>query len=197
MRRSAAALGPQFAAFGGVKRFLALVVVFVGVFAFLPATAIQVPSALRVGNQALPAASCATRDTLWIQHYAAALYVPPRASPVAALQDPKQAKALHVQILNKLFLPREMPRKWRRALEEQLDAASLHSIRSAWHELSAGDQVTIAYVPGPGVTLQLNERVVARTPRHEVIDALLHTWSDGEPVPQRVNRVVSKHPCGR
>jgi hypothetical protein len=167
----------------------------VGTLVFLPATAIQVPGALRVGNQSLTAASCATRDTLWIHHYVAALYLPARESAVAALQDPKQPKALHVQILSKTFLPKEMPKKWRQALESQLDSASFSSIRSAWRELRVGDRVTIAYAPGPGVTLQLNDSVVATSPRHDVVDALLQTWADDEPIPQRVNRVVAKHPC--
>jgi len=168
-----------------------------GVLTLVPATAVQVPSALRVGNQSLPAASCTTRDTLWIHQYAAALYIPPRAAPDAALQDPGQPKALHVQILSKSFLPRDLPAKWKRALEEQLDGAAMNAIRNAWRQLSVGDRVTIAYAPGPGVTLQLNEQLVARTPKHEVIDALLRAWAEGEPVPQRVNRVVSKHPCQR
>lgn len=161
----------------------------------LAANAIQVPPAMRVGNQVLPAASCATRDTLWIHHYAAALYVPPRESPVSALQDPRKPKALQVQILSKTFLPKEMPRKWRETLEQQLDGQSTSAVRNAWRELSVGDRVIVAYVPGPGVTLQLNDRVVARTQRHEVIDALLRTWAEDEPIPQRVNRVVSRHPC--
>ena len=161
----------------------------------LPATAIQVPPAMRVGNQMLPAASCATRDTLWIHHYAAALYVPPRESPVHVLQDPRRPKALQVQILSKAFLPREMPRKWRETLERELDGQSSSAVRNAWRDLAVGDRVTVAYVPGPGVTLQLNDRVIARAHRHDVIDALLRTWAEGEPIPQRVDRVVSKHPC--
>jgi hypothetical protein len=180
-----------------VKWLIALAAVAVGVLTLIPATAIQVPNSLRVGNQSLPAASCATRDTLWIQHYAAALYVPPKSRPDAALQDPQQPKALHVQILNKSFLPRDLPKKWHRTLEEQLDGAAMSSIHNAWRQLSVGDRVTIAYAPGPGVTLQLNERVVARTPKHDVVDALLRAWAEGEPVPQRVNRVVAKHPCQR
>ena len=168
-----------------------------GVLTLMPATAVQVPSALRVGNQSLPAASCATRETLWIHHYVAALYVPPRAAPDTALQDPKQPKALHVQILSKSFLPKDLPRKWNHALEAQLDSAAVSAIRTAWQQLSVGDQVTIAYAPGPGVTLQLNDRLIARTPKHDVIDALLHAWAEGEPVPQRVNRVVARHPCQR
>jgi hypothetical protein len=168
---------------------------FTGLMVYLPATAIQVPGALRVGNQSLHAASCATRDTLWIHHYIAALYVPPRESAVTALQDPKQSKALHIQILSKSFLPKDLPKKWREALEAHLDRVAFTSVRLAWRELAVGDRVTIAYAPEPGVTLQLNDRVVAHTPRHDVIDALLRTWADDEPVPQRVSRVVAKNPC--
>src|SRR5436309_11367090 len=98
-------------------------------------TAIRVPSAMRIGDVQLPAASCATRDTLWIHHYAAALYVPPRESPVLALQDPKRPKALQVQILSKSLLPKEMPKKWRHTLEEELDGKALNSIRNAWRQL--------------------------------------------------------------
>ena len=161
----------------------------------MQAAAIQVPSGLRVGNQMLPARSCATRETLWIHHYAAALYVPPRAAPESALQDPQQPKALHVQILSKSFLPRDLPKKWDQTLQGELDRASMNAIQDAWHEISVGDRVTIAYAPGPGVTLQLNERLVARSPRHELVDALLRTWADGEPVPKRVSQAVAKHPC--
>ena len=181
-----------------MKWLLALALLVLGTAALMPATtAIQVPSAMRIGDLQLPAASCATRDTLWIHHYAAALYVPPRESALDALQDPRQPKALHVQILSKAFLPKEMPKKYRDALQGELDDAAYGAIRDAWHGLTVGDRVTVAYLPGPGVMLQLNDRVVARTPKHEVIDALLKTWSDGEPVPQRVNRVVASHPCLR
>jgi hypothetical protein len=162
---------------------------------FVPATAIQVPGALRVGNQSLPAASCATRETLWIHHYAAALYVPPKASPASALQDPKQPKALMVQILSRAFLPKDLPIKWRETLEAYLDLPSFTSVRLAWRELAVGDRVTIAYLPGNGVTLQLNDRTIAHSPRHDVIDALLQTWAENEPLPQRLNRVVARNPC--
>jgi hypothetical protein len=178
-----------------VKWLIALGVVALCALTLLQADAVQVPSAMLVGNQQLPAASCATRDTLWIHHYAAALYVPPREAPVDALEDPKQPKALRVQILSKTLLPKEMPKKWRDTLEQELDLAAFGAVRNAWHKLAVGDQVTVAYAPGPGVTLELNERLVARTPRHEVIDALLRAWADGAPVREQVDRVVAKHPC--
>ena|SRR6185503_4676032 len=159
------------------------------------ATAIQVPGAVRLGGEMLPAATCATRDTLWIHHYVAALYVPPKTPPLAALQDPRRAKAFQVQILSKVFLPRDMPKKYRLALEQTLDGASLAAVGAAWRGLSVGDRVMLAYAPGAGLSLQLNEREVAKTSRHDVIEALLRTWADNEPLPARLNRVLAKHPC--
>lgn len=173
----------------------AIAAVVLGFLSLMQAAAIQVPSGLKVGNQMLPARSCATRDTLWIHHYAAALYVPQRSRPEVALEDPQQPKALHVQILSKSFLPHDLPKKWNQALQSQLDGASMNAIQTAWRQVSVGDRVTIAYAPGPGVTLQLNERLVARSPKHDVVEALLRTWADGEPVPQRVSQAVAKHPC--
>ena len=181
-----------------MKSFLTLCTAVATALAFIPATAVQVPSALRVGNQQLPAASCATRDTLWIHHYAAALCVPPSASPVNVLQDPRQPKALAwADPVQGVPAEGQLPKKWRETLESQLDGTSYNAVRSAWRDLSVGDRVTVAYAPGPGVTLQLNDRLVARAPRHDLIDALPRTWADGEPVPQRVSQAVEKHPCGR
>lgn len=167
------------------------------VLVLLPERALPVPAAIEVGTQSLAAASCATRNTLWIRHYAAALYVPPRASPLAALEDPRQPKALEVEILNKTFLPKEMPKRWRHALQAELDGPSLASIDDAWQRLGAGDRITLAYAPGPGLTLKVNDRLVAVVPSHRLVEALLRTWADKEPVRERVTRVVARHPCAR
>lgn len=163
----------------------------------IPARAQPVPGKLQVGAQSLAPASCATRNTLWIHHYAAALYVAPRATPGAALEDPKQAKAVQVQILNKAFLPRQMPKSWQRTLESELDGRSLGSVEAAWRRLGAGDRVTIAYAPGPGVSLKVNDKLVAASSSHRLVEALLRTWAAGQPVRERVSRVVARNPCRR
>jgi Chalcone isomerase-like len=181
-----------------VKHLLALVAAFAVVaLLFIPVKATSIPTALQIGNQSLAAASCATRDTLWIHHYAAALYVPPREPAVIALQDPKRPKAVQVEVLNKSFLPKDVPTKYRRTLEDQLDAKTLGSVKSAWRTLNAGDRITLAYAPGQGLTLTVNDRLVATTPNHGIVEALLKVWADNEPVPQRVNRILAQHPCQR
>ncbi len=178
-----------------MKRLLLALFVVAGALCLAPATAIQVPHALSIGNQPLLAASCASRETLWIHHYVAALYVPQRETPVTALQDPKKPKALLVQVLSRSFLPREMPKKWVVALERELDPDQMQRVHDAWQRLAVGDRVMVAYAPGRGVTLDLNERTVARAREHRLVQALLETWADGQPVPAKVNAVVEKHPC--
>ncbi|HEX7052549.1 MAG TPA: chalcone isomerase family protein [Burkholderiales bacterium] len=156
---------------------------------------VGLPLALQLGTQPLQPASCATRNTLWIHHYAAALYVAPRAAPAAALQDPRQPKALQVRILNKAFLPRKLPKRWQETLASELDAAAFASVSAAWRKLGAGDRVMIAYAPGPGVSVRVNDRLIASSPSHGLVDALLQAWAQDEPVPERVSRIVARHPC--
>jgi hypothetical protein len=55
--------------------------------------------------------------------------------------------------------------------------------------------VTIAYAPGPGVSLRVNDRLVAAAPSHSLVDALLRTFAEDDPVPERVRSVIAKHPC--
>lgn len=197
--RSRRGVGPCIAAFARVKEVAFGISLAAAMMAcgFVPARALSVPAMLQVGAQSLAAASCATRDTLWIHHYAAVLYVAPRAAPVAALEDPGQPKALQVRILNRMFLPREMPRRWRATVESELDAPSIGAVRAAWRSLGAGDRITLAYAPGPGVSLEVNDRLVAAAPGHALVDALLRTWADDEPVRERARRIIGSHPCAR
>ncbi len=73
----------------------------------------------------------------------------------------------------------------------------MSSITAAWRRLGAGDRVLIAYAPGPGVSVTVNDRLVAAAPRHDVVDALLRTWADKEPVSERASRVIARNPCAR
>lgn len=174
---------------------IAMVAVFLVVLLAKPGDTAPLPVAPKAGSQPLAAASCHVRKTLWIQHYAASLYVPPQASAVDAMQDPSRPKAVQVLILSRTFLPAEMPKKYRRTLESQLDGDTMGKIRAAYKELQPGDLVTLAYQPGPGMSLELNGEVVAAAKSHAVIEALLRTWADDEPVPQRLSSTIQRNPC--
>jgi len=163
--------------------------------ALMASNADALPAGVQVGSQLLAAASCALRETLGIKHYHAALYVPPRESPVAVMQDPARPKALQIELRSKIFMPSEIPKKWRRTLEQQLGGDDLKRVREAYHELRPGDVISVAYAPGPGVSLRVNGAVVATTPNHQLVEAMLLTWAAHDPVPKRLVRAISRNPC--
>jgi len=162
---------------------------------FVLAAAFALPASLRLGDQTLAAASCATRETLGFSHYTATLYVRAGESAPIALLDPNRAKALEIGLLSRAFMPPEIPRKYRHALDGLLDDAAMTQVRAAYRELRPGDAVTIAYLPRRGVSVRVNGAVIATSPDHRVVESVLATWANGKPIDQRLRATLAKHPC--
>jgi hypothetical protein len=153
------------------------------------------PGSLRLGDQTLAAASCARRETLGLSHYTATLYVRPGDSAPLALLDPNRAKALEIGILSRAFMPPEIPRKYRRALDEELDDDAMDRLREAYRALRPGDLIRIAYVPGAGLSVSVNGQRIATTREHQVVESILVTWANGKPLDQHLRATLAKHPC--
>jgi hypothetical protein len=111
------------------------------------------------------------------------------------VQDADQAKAVRIRILDRSWMPRELPRKWSAALAAGLAEEPLRQVRAAYTALAAGDDVEIAYGPQRGIEMRLNGRLVTRAAGHAAIDALLATWADREPVATKLSRVTARHRC--
>lgn len=158
------------------------------------AHAAAMPDGLQLGNERLAAASCGIRETLWIEHYAAGLYLPQRGNAASQLSDPNVAKALRVEILNSRLMPPDIPKKWRRPIEER-DAQALAHLRAAYRDLRPGDEVLISYTPRAGVKVDVNGQPVASTAGHGVIEALLYAWADDEPLAKKLGGVLARNRC--
>jgi hypothetical protein len=165
-----------------------------GALMVLAAHAAAMPEGLQLGAERLAAASCGIRETLWIEHYAAGLYLPRRADPAAQLSDPSVPKALRVEIINSRLMPPDIPKKWRKPIEQQ-DARALEALRSAYRQLQPGDEVLISYTPRAGVRVGVNGQPVAHSGGHAVIEALLKTWADDEPLPKKLGAVMARNRC--
>ncbi len=140
-------------------------------------------------------AACGVRHTLWIEHYSAQLLLPPGKSALAAVGDPAQPKMLRMQILNPQLMPSDVPARWRKALASEIDAQTMTRLRQAYRALQGGDTIVVAYEPGSGVALRVNERTVASIAGHAAIDALLAEWAGGAPLEQKLAGAVSRNPC--
>lgn len=145
---------------------------------------------------AMQPAACGVRNTLWIEHYTARLYVPPGAS-IAAVGDPAQPKILRMRMLNTFLMPPEIPRKWREALQPVLDGDAMKRLQEGYGGLQEGDTVVVTYQPQKGVDLRINERTVVTAQGHAAIDALLAAWADDAPLEKKLAGTASRNRCGR
>jgi hypothetical protein len=151
--------------------------------------------AARVGESLLQPASCAVHQTLWVQHYAAQLFLAP-GEPPTALVDPRQPKLLRIRIINPALLPPQIPAQWRHALAPVLGVQMMARLQAVYEGLRAGDLVVVAYEPTSGVSLHANDRLLAHAPGHGVIDALLAAWAqDGLPLTEQLKRATARNPC--
>lgn len=62
------------------------------------------------------------------------------------------------------------------------ERAGLDALVNAFADVRAGDRYTLTHVPGAGVTLALNGRVVARAPRDETAAAIFAVWLGAAPL---------------
>jgi hypothetical protein len=142
----------------------------------------------------LAPAVCGVRHTLWIEHYAAQLYVPAGAS-VMAVGDPGQPKMLRMRVLNTFLMPPDIPRKWRDALEPVLEGDAMKRLQDGYGGLQAGDTVVVTYQPQNGIAVHINDRALVTAKGHAAIDALLAAWADDAPVTKKLAGTASKNRC--
>jgi hypothetical protein len=155
--------------------------------ALVAAPAVAAPSALA------PAA-CGVRNTLWIEHYSARLYLP-KGSSVAAVSDPGMPKMLRMRMLNTFLMPPEIPRKWREALQPVLDGKALKRLQDGYGRLQSGDTVVVSYQPQKGISLSINERTLVSAEGHAAIDALLAAWAQDAPVEKKLAGTLARNRC--
>jgi hypothetical protein len=140
--------------------------------------------------------ACTVRNTLWINHYVAALYGP-REAPAALLRDPGTPKALRMHIIEDRFLPKDLPEAWHEPLKRNLQAPDFHQVRNVFSRVAAGDVITILYLPGTGAILAVNgqTRLTVRAQAHAVVDTLLERWGEDEPMAAKIDRLTSRNAC--
>lgn len=142
----------------------------------------------------LAPAACGVRNTLWVEHYSAQLYVPAGQS-IAVVGDPAQPKMLRMRMLNTFLMPPEIPHKWRAALQPVLDGESMKRLQAGYGRLQSGDTVVVTYQPREGIALRINDRTLLTAKGHAAIDALLAAWADDAPVEKKLAGAASRNRC--
>ena len=142
----------------------------------------------------LQPAACGVRNTLWIEHYSAQLYLP-KGTSIAAVSDPGMPKMLRMRMLNTFLMPPEIPRRWREALQPVLDGEALKRLQDGYDGLQTGDTVVVTYQPQKGIALSINERTLVTAEGHAAIDALLAAWSQDAPLEKKLAGTAARNRC--
>jgi hypothetical protein len=155
---------------------------------------VQLPKKLRVDEHTLALSSCGVRDTLWVEHYVAALYVPPGMRAKPAVKDASVPKVLRVHVLTTEHFPEQLPEQWRKPLQASLRSDKFAKVSSSYKGLRSGDVMTFIYTPKQGLTMQVNRNTVVNS-AHGVIDAMLNAWTTGEASSETLGNLLKGHSC--
>jgi hypothetical protein len=155
---------------------------------------VRIPDTLQTPAGTLEIRACGVRKTLWIDHYAAALYVP-RGASVAVLRDRHHAKAVSLRLIETRYLPEEIPSEWRRAFERHLDSRAMERLQRVYRSLAPGDVITVVYTPARGVTVAMNGRSLLRVRGDGLVRSILRTWAGREPLSEKLRELGTRHAC--
>lgn len=155
---------------------------------------VRMPDTMRTPSGLLEIRACGVRKTLWIEHYAAALYLP-RGASVEALRDGHRAKAVSLHLIETRYLPERIPSKWRRAFEQHLDRRGMALLQRIYASLSPGDVVTVVYTPARGVTVAMNGKQLLRLRGDGLVRSILRTWAGGQPLGAKLHDLEATHAC--
>lgn len=155
---------------------------------------VDLPDEVEVAGQALALRSCGVRDTLWVEHYVAAVYLPPDIPAASAMVDSNQPMVILLHITSTSMLPEQVPEQWREPLRKELSDEPLSKVREAYSSLTVGDRVRLDYSPKAGVGMSVNGTMVTTMSRG-LIDSMLRTWAGEDQLTGKLQRLLLKHPC--
>ncbi|MBL0423427.1 chalcone isomerase family protein [Ramlibacter sp. AW1] len=178
-----------------IRRHLVQVLLCACAFTITAATAqTHLPATVVQEGKPLKLVSCGVRDSLWIDHYAAGLYILPGAD-VTSVRNPDMPKAVRLKMISMRFVPDTIPEKWLSALADSLPPEPLARLRRAYRGLDDGDTMTVAYGPAKGVVVQVNGKQVTQVKQHAAIDAILSAWAEDQSIESKLRTLMSKHAC--
>jgi hypothetical protein len=155
---------------------------------------VVLPVRYQAGREALTLTGCGVRPFLWMDLYVAALYLP-EAGGQAAMGSPARGKVIRMTILDGSILPLHIPAHFRRALSGYLPEAKLDELDRRFRDLRREDTLLLAYTPGDGLRLSINQVEVASIPGHDGVMALLSAWGGEKPWQPKLEEMLRRFPC--
>jgi hypothetical protein len=125
-----------------------------------------------------------------VELYSLAVYVDGSLVDRTRLASSDVPKALRIAVSYQEDLRRHIALDWRRELVPQIDRPAAAHLHSTFAPLTRGDVVLIAYTPGRGTSVQVNDRSAVTGANHDLMLAFLDHWVGQRPVSDEMKRVL-------
>lgn len=134
------------------------------------------PQAIAPQGKQLMLVGCDAKSKLFMDVYAVALYLPHAGMSPANVLASGTPKAIRLYPVYDGALPEQIPSGWRERLRTKLSAEKFALVQKLYQQFNTNEVAAIAYAPGKGTVMMVDDKVVARTDGGEVMNGVLETW---------------------
>lgn len=144
----------------------------------------------------LPLSSCGLRETLWINLYAAALYLPQQTLPREIIMSENVPKKVTIKVTWDGSIPERVPQDWRDAFSGEVNRDLRGDLRQVYQAIEPGDVLEVAYMPQRGTIVVRNGETVLTRPDHALMAQLLEVWLGPQAVSPSLRQALLSGRCG-
>ncbi len=127
----------------------------------------------------------------WGVHlYAIALYLPTRNMDIAAIREDDAPKAFRIEVLHSGWGSHTVPEQWQAELYPQLTPEATARLKDAYAALTKGDVIVIAYVPGVGTHIRVNDQPLLAGHGPGLMRAFLNLWVGPHPISPELRQAL-------
>lgn len=146
------------------------------------------PRTVTVKDTTLPLASCALRETLWLDLYQVALYLP-EGTPLdpQALLRSEIPKIVRLHVTYDGEVPADIPEAW----QERVRAETERELQDIYSGLRTGDVILLAHRPDEGTTVMVNGSVAKTDPSGRLVADFLGALIGDDPTSHNMKRLLT------
>ena len=160
---------------------------------------IQVPETITLAgsNTALQLNGAGIRKKFFVSVYVGALYLPDKTADTEAIIISEAPAAVDMHILHSEISKDKITGGWEDGLSANLDQAELNALRPRLDEFNKlfravrkGEIIRIAYLPGNGTEVRINDKWRGMVPGNDFFRALLKVWLGDKPVSKSLKQAM-------
>ena len=158
---------------------------------------VTLPDQVRVENgAALTLNGAGLREKFWIDIYVGSLYLANTSNSLAEILSTPNAFRIQMDFVHKEVSSKRLIKAWNDGFESNQSSETLNALQTRIAQFNAyfkqnavaTDQFILDYIPGIGITVRKNNKLIGRIPGEDFKNALLEIWLGNFPADKKLKR---------